>query len=847
MSFEDGQRSYVLHELNRAFPVPASSAIGMDTIQAALGVTDPVMPPETRQVSDAVNFMATFGASSGAAQADAACRAQPYPSSGMRDPAARTGCGWWFVPSPSQPSTAAYGSRRGPMSPHLDTQAGTGQWIWDLAEAQRLEGMKRASNNVQACEDLAYANFPNVGWCPSTNKAIVTDGQGNPAYAQYAGGDCPGGGIIMNASQCPVAPSAGGAGGGGGGAAGGAGSGGISAQCQDGALTPACLQTLSSQVCGSNSGLSAAYGSGWPATNPAFSAINGIAGRGFQLDASLLSGGGSTIQNALNSFTSMRQFAYTNTNPALIRAQSAAANICGNQPFDPCALAAGDTAPFDPECVTKALVAAGYKAAGGLMPSNGSMGYWNGLGTWGEVQAQINWHKAAADQPGFAGLAPEDQVREIGYVYGTKVQYPKMGCNVHGVAMYRYFFPTWDLTLFPQSGAQTHFLGRYLFKNGFPNQGSTMQDQTPAGGYLTEGQRMIANFVPQDGGNYQFMIQCDDYVRMLIDDQLHLEVGCCGQWQAGQIVALTPGTPYKLTFDLWNGGGPWSFGVQYSVNGGGWQPIPISQLYMIEDRRLPMVELAFNQMQTTNIPQNQLNNGTPVTDTNGVFQNLFMTANIGQLNGRQCMLVNAPVQGVFNYYTFNQGVRLAAMKSITMMLQINSITVGSTGLTPSIISFFNLPQSSLTGYPRRGWDQSHVQPYLARTNDFMISSNGSQIYPWGLGPVKNSNVGVDTFFKENAQGGLGVSSIPQGQWFHFAWVWDDTFTGYTVYINGKQAARAFVGAYDPTLMMEQFRIGCDSHPEGQAWTGGIAWFRAFDYRLSTDLIQRDMNDDWVNV
>jgi hypothetical protein len=842
MSFEDGQRSYALHELNRAFPAPASSAVGMDTIQAALGNTDPVMPPETRQVSDAVNFMATFGASSGAAQADAACRAQPYPSSGMRDPAARTGCGWWFVPSPSQPSTAAYGSRRGPMSPHLDTQAGTGQWIWDLAEAQRLEGMKRASNNVQTCEDLAYANFPNVGWCPSTNKAIVTDGQGNPAYAQYAGGDCPGGGIIMNASQCQIAPSGGGGGGGGGA---GSGSGGISAQCQDGALSPACLQTLANQVCGAQGTLSQSYKSGWPASSGSFGAIHGIASRGFELDASLINGGGSTIQNALNNFTSLRQFAYTNTNPALIRAQSAAANLCGGQKFDPCALAAGDTAPFDPDCVTKALIAAGYKSTGGLMPSNGSMGYWNSLGTWGEVQTQINWHKAAADQPGFAGLAPEDQVREIGYVYGTKVQYPKMGCNVHGVAMYRYYFPTWDGTLFPQSGPQTHFLGRYLLKKGFPMQGSTMQDQTPAGGNLTEGQRMIANFVPQDGGNYQFLIQCDDWVRMQINDELHMEVGCCGQWQAGQIVALTPGTPYKLTIDLWNGGGPWSFGIQYSVNGGGWQPIPSSLLYMIEDRRLPMIELAFNQMQSTNMTQDQLNNGVPVSDTAGVMNNLVMAANVGQLNGRQCMIVDAPVRGIFNYATFNQGVRLCAIKSFTMMVQINSVAYPS-GTTPSIVSFFNLPQSAAVGYPRRGWDQSHVQPYFKRTNDFMITTNGPLMYPYGVGPLVNTNNVAQSYFGDGVGRGSAVS-IPQGQWFHYAWVWDDDFTGYTIYINGKQAGRSFMAPYDQNLMMEQIRIGCDNHPEGQSWTGGIAWFRAFDYRLSTDLIQRDMNDDWVNV
>jgi hypothetical protein len=829
--FENRQKSYYNNEINRVLPVHTRS-FDNATINAALGILD----PETGVSStNTTNITSGLGGSSNAtAQRDSECRAIPSPGPAMRSAGARTGCGWWYTPNPTSISTGAYGTRRGPMSPNLDTQYGTGQWIWDPVEAQRLEGMKQTAR-IASCPDIQFSKVPNVGWCPSTNMALVTDGNGNPAYPQYAGGDCPGGNIIMSANACPPPSPPGGNGGGSGG-----GGGGIANQCQpnsNGALGPACLQSLTNMSCSPAGTLSLALSSGYAGSYAPFNDVNAILSeRGFSLPSGIINDGKITTANAISAVSALRTAAGATDGS---RATAAAQNLCFGTAFNPCAIAATDSGPFPPQCITQAALAMGYSQNGTALPNQAGMTAWNKLNNWQTVLTTLTSMKQMADTSGVG--TSQQQATAIQQVYGLSVKYPKQGCNNFGVLMYRYFFPTWDATLFPPVGAQTHFLGRYIFKNGFPSQTSTMADQTPAGGYLTEGQRYIANFYPTQGGTYQFLIGADDNIRMSVNDQVLADVGCCGVMTPTPTIQIVAEQLYKLTFDLWNGGGPWAFLVQMSINGGAWQPIPLQQLYMTNDRRLPMIELAFNTMNTAAATQAE----TQVQDTNNVFQNLaLINAAIGPLNGRQCMLVNGSGSGVFNYYNFNQGVRLCAMKSITMMVQINSINITSGG-SPSLISFYNVPSSNTTGYPRKGWSQSSAVPYVNRTNDFMITADTNTIYPYGMGQNPNTNFPVSDYFMKNVL--ASSSPYPANQWFHFAMVWDDDFSGYALYVNGVLTQHQFIPPYGVQLMMEQIRIGCDNHPEGQSWTGGMAWFRAFDYRLSTELIQQDMNDDWANL
>lgn len=140
-----------------------------------------------------------------------------------------------------------------------------------------------------------------------------------------------------------------------------------------------------------------------------------------------------------------------------------------------------------------------------------------------------------------------------------------------------------------------------------------------------------------------------------------------------------------------------------------------------------------------------------------------------------------------------------------------------------------------------------AQPYYNRVNDFDITASTGTIYPFGVGPLANSSATANATFTEAIQSGESITSYPTNTWFHYAWVWDDDGTGYTIYLNGKQVGRSFMPSYDPALIMEQWRIGCDNHPEGQNWTGGIQWFRGFDYRLSQDQVVMDAQDGWAGL
>jgi hypothetical protein len=746
------------------------------------------------------------------------------------------------------------------MNPNLTTQVGPGQWVWDVNQAIQMESAKQA-NRVAACADLPYAQqrFPSMGWCNTTNRAVLTDGNGNPAFPRAPGGDCDQSQIVMNAANCPPPPSS---------ATGGAASGGsISGLCSTSPLTPACLQGLATQYCQPGGALAQAYsGGGMPAQNSQFNLVNQVLQQrgGFTLPSGVVNDGNISSSSAQSAF---QQLSSLSVQPGLdSRAAAAAANLCNGTAFDPCAYASTDKGPFQDQCVAQTAMGAGWSQNGASMPGGPDYNSWPSTKTWQDMLNYASFMKQAADVPGYNGLGPVDQSNAIQQVYGTKINYPKSGCNNTGAFVYRYlnvgggqFNPSGTPT--PQTPI-THFLGRYLLKNGLTSsQANSMTEMIPGGQNLTEILHVKTNWTPMEAGDSNFEVFADDSAIIYFGNTLYAVIGCCSQYQVTDpLTWLVPGTSYPLEIFIPNSGGPWSFNLQRctpstQTSGGSCagQPIPITELSMPQDRRLPMLEYAFHKMQPVTVPTSS--SGIPIADTNGVFANCVLAANIGSLNGRQCMIVDGPVRGIFNYNAAAappnnnvQGMRLHALKSFTMMLCIQSVTTAtSNNITPTIFSMFNLPQSNTSGTPSVAWQPWFAQPYYNRVNDFNITASTGAIYPFGVGPLAKSSAAANATFTEAIQSGESITAYPPNAWFHYAWIWDDDGTGYTIYQNGKQVGRSFMPSYDAALIMEQWRIGCDNHPEGQNWTGGIQWFRGFDYRLSQDQVVMDMQDNWANL
>ena len=432
MSFDRSQQSYYVREINRAVTYPgAQGSINPSSLSASLGEPDGGAVHIDSIMSNNANL-------ANIQHRDSACRALPYPGPGMRDPAARSGCGWWFVPDPSRPSIAAYGTRRGPMSPTLDTSIGPGKWMWDPRDAQRMEGMKQTAN-IAACSDIQFAKFPNVGWCPTTNMAILTDGAGNPLFPTMPGGDCPGTPIVMNAASCPSPPPPS--------AGGGAGAGptpslspSITQLCTPGAggaLSPQCLFSLvgAAQCSTNTSGLNAptlavALSNGYAGTSQDFNSMNTyLSARGFQINAGIINDGKVSMGDALNSMQGIRQLANSGDGSSSSRA---AAKLCYGTPFDPCAISPAQTRSSQPgntwasmaDCITQAAAMRGYSSNAGLLPGNIGIAYWDQQATWGGVTADLDWWMAKAhDQSD-----PVAQAGAIENVYGLNLNFPAQTC-----------------------------------------------------------------------------------------------------------------------------------------------------------------------------------------------------------------------------------------------------------------------------------------------------------------------------------------------------------------------------------------------------------------------------------
>ena len=402
--FEQDQRNYYLKELNRS--LPATGSFDQSALERALQVDD-ILVPGGRS-GEVAQMVSTYGMNSSAIQRDTACRSLASPV-GMRDPTARTGCGWWFTPDPTKNSVAAYGARHGPMAPNLDSLYGTGQWIWGPEEAAQAEGLKQAAK-IQACPDIQFSKYPNMGWCPSTNMAIVTDGAGNPLYPGAAGGDCPGGGIVMMAANCPPPPGSGGGGGSGSGGGSPAVPGSVSALCATNPLSPGCLAALLPYSgCSTNGALGLALSSGYPGQFQPFNDANAdLVRRGFTLNTSLISDGALAFGDALNSMVGLQRQASAGI--------KSAQNICLDGTIDYCP-GPTDTGPFTMGCIIKAAMAMGYPATSPLLANSSYFAQFDATKTWQNLLDALSYWIADAKRAGVNGLYD---------VYGIKVAVPPL-------------------------------------------------------------------------------------------------------------------------------------------------------------------------------------------------------------------------------------------------------------------------------------------------------------------------------------------------------------------------------------------------------------------------------------
>lgn len=123
--------------------------------------------------------------------ADKQCRQLPHPRNiGPRsggDPETVAGCGWWYVEDPNTASTGAFGRQTGPDAPNTTLPVG-GRWVWDTAEATKLESIKRC-RRIRTCDSIA-ATAGECGFCTESNRGVPVTATGTVAYPTDPYGSC---------------------------------------------------------------------------------------------------------------------------------------------------------------------------------------------------------------------------------------------------------------------------------------------------------------------------------------------------------------------------------------------------------------------------------------------------------------------------------------------------------------------------------------------------------------------------------------------------------------------------------------------------------------------------------
>jgi hypothetical protein len=114
------------------------------------------------------------------------------------------------------------------------------------------------------------------------------------------------------------------------------------------------------------------------------------------------------------------------------------------------------------------------------------------------------------------------------------------------------------------------------------------------------------------------------------------------------------------------------------------------------------------------------------------------------------------------------------------------------------------------------------------------------------GPYNDS---IKAGVKPNQDQGETISAEQSGiikpkTWQHFTWIWNGDYTQIDIYVDGIKKASGTGPAMPEGITGENYIGRAALDGTHRLHKGGMMWFRGFDYALSPDEIQQDMDDDW---
>ena len=270
------------------------------------------------------------------------------------------------------------------------------------------------------------------------------------------------------------------------------------------------------------------------------------------------------------------------------------------------------------------------------------------------------------------------------------------------------------------------------------------------------------------------------------------------------------------------------YGMWYMADSAG-NPPPISICRLPIERKNPMMNIVMNA-----------GNVEEITGNVGISHNNCREGNLG---GESCTIFDGNT-----FIRIGNGLRNRAFRSYTMKVWCDSLENRN-----SFFSFYNgkWEQRNEIKFwiviPLGLWIWIPIPIYhlVWRYDGDNWWKSGNRI---GMS-TGSYNDSLKASVKPNQDQGETISAEQSGiikpkTWQHFTWIWNGDFTQIDIYVDGVKRASGTGSAMPEAITGENYigRAALDgSH---RLHKGGMMWFRGFDYALSADEIQQDMDDDW---
>ena len=717
----------------------------------------------------------------------------------------RMDCAWMF--NPEGRSGATLCSMAGPIFSFSRKQYPSNQYrfLWSKAEAIKRERIKQCAL-TKNCSLLIPGS--GCGFCPELGYAVPVNGDGSSTYGEAK---CPYN-AVTDPAWCARPRTEGGAG------ISGAESTSICNPDSQGRLNKSCLSALARQASCTDAGtmLQALNDS----SNPELSSkqVRDIAGvmrsYNFSIPDSLLQDGNIVVDSALNTYINISK---ASQNAQIGRVRKAAGNLCTGTPFHQCDYDDISKENFSLSCLQDLYQRAGCQGKGSDFPTAANIASFYGR-TWGNIRASVNEisNRMTNTQGRFT---PEQQKEAIVKCIGTRLRKKPIGyCNELGISVKIYF-----------GGYDGHYYGRKILTNQFfmLRNDSTLWDSLDFFESPWRNNDVIlvieTNINPETDAtlNYNRVGNAPDVIKWNgVSKVSKSSSGLAQDPVHGLSVTKNRQQDQRLRVDL--------------IVLGSQQVNRSTIWYMADsDNTPPPITICRLPMERKNPILNITMNGGPVAEITNSFMITASNVQEGNRGGKSCTIFN----GINSFVKINNKLRNKAFRSYTMKFFPESL-----GNCTRLFQFYNGGWRPRWQWYRWGWWWGGwYYTWSYDTEDYGIADVALDV-EYGY-----QNTQISGQFKTPSWGQM-VGTIDNGlklnTWQHLTFVWNDNFSGYSLYLDGVKRATAS-GKQIPEQFTHENFIG-KGYFDG--WTGmfkgGVEWFHGFDYPLGPDEIEQDMDDDW---